>query len=117
MFFDCTLKFNLSLTLLNMTNKEIALLLREVRGTEKRKLLGPGKNLLELMGAPVVKGFLTGTKERLALPSKKPSISSLIEKKKNNQKKEDWIEKDIKSKIPKLDKKKVFIPNQNELTI
>jgi hypothetical protein len=31
------------------------------------------------------------------------------------RKKEDWIEKDLKSKIPKLDPKIIFIPNQNEL--
>ena len=31
------------------------------------------------------------------------------------QDKKDWIEKDIKSKIPKLDKKVVFVPSQNEL--
>ena len=30
-------------------------------------------------------------------------------------KKEDWIEKDWKNKIPKLDKKVIFIPSQKEL--
>jgi hypothetical protein len=34
-------------------------------------------------------------------------------KKSTNQK---WIEKDVKSKIPKLGKNIVFVPNQNELT-
>lgn len=31
------------------------------------------------------------------------------------KKKEDWIRKDLESKIPKLDKKIVFIPSQDEL--
>lgn len=31
------------------------------------------------------------------------------------QKKEEWITKDLKSKIPKLDKKTVFIPLQDDL--
>jgi hypothetical protein len=37
---------------------------------------------------------------------------------KSNKKiiKEDWIKKDLKSKIPKLDKKTIFIPRKNELT-
>jgi hypothetical protein len=30
-------------------------------------------------------------------------------------KKEDWIKKDWKNKIPKIDKKVVFIPRQKEL--
>ena len=31
-------------------------------------------------------------------------------------KKEDWIKKDSKSKIQKLDSKTVYVPRQNELT-
>lgn len=31
-------------------------------------------------------------------------------------KKEEWIKKDLKSKIPKLNRKTVFVPRQNELT-
>jgi len=31
------------------------------------------------------------------------------------RKKEDWIEKDLKSKIPKLGDKIIFIPSQKEL--
>jgi len=31
------------------------------------------------------------------------------------RKKEDWISKDLKSKIPKLDKKTIYIPLQKEL--
>ena len=30
-------------------------------------------------------------------------------------KKEDWIKEDMKNKIPKLDKKTLFIPRQKEL--
>ncbi len=30
--------------------------------------------------------------------------------------KEEWIKKDLKSKISKLDKKTLFIPRKNELT-
>jgi len=33
-----------------------------------------------------------------------------------NKKKEEWIKKDLKSKIPKLDKKTLFIPSKNELS-
>jgi len=31
-------------------------------------------------------------------------------------KKSDWIEKDWKNKIPKIDKKVVFVPRQKELS-
>lgn len=31
-------------------------------------------------------------------------------------KKEDWIKKDWKNKIPKMDKKVVFVPRQKELS-
>jgi hypothetical protein len=31
-------------------------------------------------------------------------------------KKEEWIKEDLKSKIPKLDRKTIFVPSQNELT-
>lgn len=37
---------------------------------------------------------------------------SKIQNKKN---KEEWIQKDLKSKIPKLDKKAIYIPDQNKL--
>jgi hypothetical protein len=33
-----------------------------------------------------------------------------------SKKKEDWIEKDKKRMIPKLDKRKIFVPSLNELT-
>lgn len=29
--------------------------------------------------------------------------------------KEEWIKKDLKNKIPKLDKKTIFVPRKNEL--
>ncbi len=32
-----------------------------------------------------------------------------------NKKNGEWIQKDMKNKIPKLEKKSVFIPRQNEL--
>lgn len=32
------------------------------------------------------------------------------------RKKEDWIEEDLNSKIPKLDNKIIFVPSKNELT-
>lgn len=31
------------------------------------------------------------------------------------KKKEEWIQKDCESKIPKLDRKTLFIPSQDEL--
>jgi hypothetical protein len=36
--------------------------------------------------------------------------------KNKSKKKEDWIEKDKKRMIPKLEKRKVFVPSLNELT-
>lgn len=35
--------------------------------------------------------------------------------KNQNRKKEDWIKKDFESKIPKLDRTKIFIPCQKNL--
>lgn len=31
------------------------------------------------------------------------------------KKKEEWIQKDFERQIPKLDRKKIFVPSQNEL--
>jgi hypothetical protein len=39
-----------------------------------------------------------------------------MEKTKNKSKnKEEWIEQDLKSKIPRIDKKTIYIPSENEL--
>ncbi len=35
--------------------------------------------------------------------------------KKYKRKKEEWITKDLKSKIPKLNKKTIYVPKRNEL--
>jgi hypothetical protein len=35
--------------------------------------------------------------------------------KRRKRKKEEWVSKDLKSKIPKLDKKTIYIPLQKEL--
>jgi hypothetical protein len=32
-----------------------------------------------------------------------------------NKKNKEWIQKDTKSKIPKLNRKTIFVPNQKEL--
>jgi hypothetical protein len=32
-----------------------------------------------------------------------------------NKKKEEWIRKDLENKIPKVDKRILFVPNQKEL--
>lgn len=45
----------------------------------------------------------------------KYKILKMTPEKHKKKEKKQWIEKDLKSIIPKLDKKTIFVPSQNEL--
>lgn len=40
----------------------------------------------------------------------------MVENKETKKKKENWIRKDFENKIPKLDRRTIFIPRQSEMT-
>lgn len=60
--------------------------------------------------------YISYTKERLVLTEKGIELLKELEIKYKKTNKNEWIEEDLKSKIPKLEKNVLFLPNQNELT-
>lgn len=99
-------------TRLSMTAIEFALFLGQPKGIENRKLIAAAKPVLLLPVGSSSAEFLSAENIRNAREIKPKTESS---EKKQNPKKEGWIEKDHKNKIPNLDKRTPFIPNQNDL--
>lgn len=96
----------------SMTAIEFALFLGQRKGIENRKLIAAAKPVLLLPVGSTNTEFLSAENIRNA--------REIIPKTKNggkeqNPKKERWIEKDHKNKIPNLDKRTPFIPNQSDL--
>ena len=95
-----------------MTAIEFALFLGQPKGIENRKLITAPKPVLLLPAGSATSEFLSAENIRNAREIKPKTESS---EKKQNPKKNEWIEKDHKNKIPNLDKRTPFIPNQNDL--
>ncbi len=53
---------------------------------------------------------------RIVLTEKGMEILKQLEKRYKRTNKEEWIERDLKYKIQKIDKNSLFLPRQNELT-
>jgi hypothetical protein len=95
-----------------MTAIEFALFLGQPKGIENRKLITAPKPVLLLPAGSATSEFLSAENIRNAREIKPKTEGS---EKKQNPKKNEWIEKDHKNKIPNLDKRTPFIPNQNDL--
>ncbi|OXA98960.1 hypothetical protein B0A75_12905 [Flavobacterium oncorhynchi] len=54
--------------------------------------------------------------QKIALTEKGIELHNLLEKNYKKIKKDEWIEKDKKSQIAKLEKNTIFVPRQDELT-
>ena len=99
-------------TRLSMTAIEFALFLGQPKGIENRKLIAAAKPILLLPAGSATAEFLSAENIRNAREIKPKTERS---EKKQNPKKNEWIEKDHKNKIPNLDKRTPFIPNQSDL--
>ena len=96
----------------SMTAIEFALFLGQPKGIENRKLIAAAKPVLLLPVGSTNTEFLSAENIRNAREIKPKTERS---EKKQNPKKDGWIEKDHKNKIPNLDKRTPFIPNQSDL--
>ncbi|MBK6482334.1 MAG: hypothetical protein IPG01_04175 [Chitinophagaceae bacterium] len=72
--------------------------------------------IAELNAEAIKEGYVTYSKESIRLSEKGIAKLHDLDIKFKKVNKDEWIEKDIKNMIPKLDKNVIFVPKQNELT-
>jgi predicted methyltransferase len=60
--------------------------------------------------------LVTNNNEKIILTEKGIELLKALETRFKKTNKSEWIEKDLKNKIPKLDKNLLFLPSQNELS-
>lgn len=64
----------------------------------------------------IIDGLVTNNEKRIVLTDKGIELLRNLETKYKKTNKNEWIEKDLKSQIPRIDKNTIFVPRQNELT-
>lgn len=72
--------------------------------------------IADLTNETIIAGLVIQSKDRIELSPNGLEKMRELEVRYKKINKEEWIEKDIKSIIPKLDKKVIYLPDQNELT-
>jgi len=70
----------------------------------------------ELISQAIKDGYLIHTMEKIMLSEDGLSKLKELEIKFKKTKKDEWIEKDSKNMVRKIDKNSIFVPKQNELT-
>ena len=103
-----------------MEERKLVLLLHIIKsnGNIKRLLKNGGsyKDIFELTQIAIERGFLTYENDKVELTTTGTDFLIIKQAGLKKQNKDEWIEKDLKNKISKLDKKTLFLPNQNELS-
>jgi predicted methyltransferase len=103
-----------------MKDTQLYLLLDVIyRNSSVKKLIRQGisfDNIAEMTSSAINSEILYYINEKVALTLKGLEIYKQLEKKYKKTNKNEWIEKDFKSQIPKLDKNSIFLPQQSELT-
>ncbi|UBM61322.1 hypothetical protein LA303_07780 [Candidatus Sulfidibacterium hydrothermale] len=103
-----------------MKEKEIYLLLNAIKkNTDIKRLVREGLSytkIVELTKEVISNGFVTYDNDVITLSEKGELFYDKVKDSFKRINKEEWIEKDLKNKIPKLDKNVIFLPRQNELT-
>lgn len=104
---------------MTMDKKKLYSILRVVATNGNiKKLTREGIGYLEvgeLMSAAKKKGYLNFSKSRISITKKGQTKLDELEAKYKVVDKSKWIEPEFKSRIPKLDKNFVYLPNQNDL--
>ena len=72
--------------------------------------------IAELTNETIIAGLVIQSKDRIELSPNGLEKMQELEVRYKKINKEEWIEKDIKSIIPKLDKNLIYLPDQNKLT-
>jgi hypothetical protein len=74
------------------------------------------KEIAEQTNKAILSGLAVNVNNRIVLTKKGLVLLKRLGKKYKKTNKDEWIEKDLKNKIPKLDKNSLFLPRQDELT-
>lgn len=102
-----------------MKSKKIYLLLSVIKNNgDVKRLTREGisyQEVAELTNEAIKKGFVIYNEDFIELSSKGLKAFSDLDKKFKSRDKSKWIEEELESKIPRLEKNFIFLPNQNEL--
>jgi len=102
-----------------MNDSNLYILLTVIKNNgDIRRLKREGIEYLEIaeLTNQIISGQLAKyTDDTIILTAEGETKLVELEKTIKKTKKENWIEREIKSKISKLDKNFIFLPNQNEL--
>ncbi len=103
-----------------MEENQLYLLLDVInRNGSVKKLTRQGisfDKIAEMTSSAISSGVLSYADEKIKLTYKGQKILNQLEINYRKTNKEEWIEKDVNSQIPKLDKNSIFLPRQSELT-
>lgn len=103
-----------------MKEKEIYLLLNAIKkNTDIKRLVREGlsySGIARLTKEAVSTGLVKYENEKISLSEKGESYYEQVKETYKKTNKLEWIEKDAKSQVKKIDKNFIFLPRQNELT-
>ena len=103
-----------------MKEKEIYLLLNAIKkNTDIKRLVREGlsySDIARLTKDAITNKLVDYQNEKIQLSIKGNELYEQIKYNYKRTNKNEWIEKDLKSQIPRIDKNTIFVPRQNELT-
>ena len=103
-----------------MKDNKLTLLLHIIKSNGNiNKLVREGvsfKEITNLTNNAIEKGYLTYENERIFVTEKGNDFLNQTTEAIKKTKKNEWIEKDLKSQVKRIDKNFIFLPRQNELT-
>ncbi len=103
-----------------MKEKEIYLLLNAIKkNTDIKRLIREGLSysaIARLTKEAISNELVTYEDEKVHLSEKGKQLYEKIKDNYKRTNKEEWIEKEFKSQIKRIDKNAIFVPRQNELT-
>ena len=102
-----------------MNDKHIYILLEVIKSNgDIRRLKREGVDYIqiaELTKISIENGWVTYDNDKIHLSEKGEEHLEKLELKNKIRNKEEWIDKEKESRIPKLSKDFIFLPNQNEI--
>lgn len=103
-----------------MNNKHLYILLDIIfRNGSVKRLTRDGVDYNEIpyqIEKAVNDKLISYSEEKIILTDKGVQLLKELDKIYKRTNKEDWIEKDEKNQVAKIDKNSIFVPRQNELT-
>lgn len=103
-----------------MNEKELYLLLNVIKKNgDIKKLIREGlsyKQIAEFTNEAIKNDYVKYAHDSIELSEIGNLKYEEIKEKYKRTNKEEWIERDLKSIVPKIDKNLIFLPRQNELT-